>query len=219
MRQGWRHDDNAGTGWRHAAAGTGTPMNSVSLPEYVRRCALCLFLCIALAGCEFIQALTQPSWPSKEALEAFDFRPIESDPAIRAMDQVYYYYGASYDCNFVFDSDPAFAKFLGIGAENLGRPVGHAASKLIAAEVERRHPGYPGNQEFAEWLFRSRSVKMWKQGHAAFAASSCDAMRPRVRSAVLEVLEFSLSLRAGNDKPDAKGGEAEPAPTKTISPE
>jgi hypothetical protein len=124
-------------------------------------------------------------------MEAFDDRPIESVPAIRLLDKFAHYCGASFGCDYDFTADPAFAKFKGISGEDLGQPVGEAAQNAILAEVERLHRGDAGNRDAAEWLFRKRMEAKAKQGHVALESSSCAAMRPDARSALLEVDEFS----------------------------
>jgi hypothetical protein len=172
-------------------------MQSLRLRGRMGRTALRSLACLAIAACGLVSVSNEPPWPSYESLATFDFRPIEATPAIRAMDRTYFYYGAGMGCDFDFRSDPAFAKFEGISGESVGARVGNAAREVIRAEVERLQPGKAGNEEATWRLFAARSETDGKRGYEALKASSCDAMRPQVRDALLEILRFSPQQPVG----------------------
>ena len=153
--------------------------------------ALRLLPCVGLAACNLITELTQPPWPSREAMAAFDFRPIECDPAFMIFDRAFFAYGAWADCRFDFATDGGLAGFTGQDVERHAGAAGNVVLRLILTEVEKLHPSNPENREAASRLLARRAEADGKRGHDALEASGCDAMRPQVRDALLKILRFS----------------------------
>jgi len=159
--------------------------------QYTRGWTLLRLLpCLAAAACSAGAAHTQPPWPGKAALKAFDFRPVASDPAFQMFDDIFFAYGIGASCHFDFSEDDRLAGVPGQDVERGARRVGDKAFDLLLAEVEKRHPGNPGNRQAAWWLLGTRSEADGERGRDAVMESGCKAMRPAARNIVLKVLRL-----------------------------
>jgi hypothetical protein len=138
--------------------------------------------------------MTQPPWSTREGQEAFDFSPIEETRAIRAVDLLSYYHGARADCVLDVENDPAFVSLDRVDGDGIGLAIGQAGLKVLEAEIERLHPGYPYNRQIAVWLLLRRIDAMTTRGHAALQARGCQEMHPELRSDLLTIVAYWLSL-------------------------
>jgi hypothetical protein len=144
---------------------------------------------VGVGGCGWVTALTQPPWPSADALAHFDFGPIEQDPAIRRFDRAAFVLGADQVCHFRSMESSDFPNVGGAELQTLGEHVRMADRDRIRAEVERLHPGDPRNEWATKELFIARESAAQQLGDDAARSRGCEAVAPEARRLICDVLQ------------------------------
>jgi hypothetical protein len=151
---------------------------------------------LALFGCAAVSGSAMPRWPTVEAKRAFDTSAVKSKPSTKIMVSMMFSLGMTHVCGDVpLPHEDPFNDFDKV--DKLYQIIQEASIKELTAEIDRLHPGYPGNSDIALGIWLHMLEAAEQEGNAAATRLGCKNFKESAMASLNAITAWRPSPKNG----------------------